>query len=721
MSKRSTIYAVVILLLACLQPAKPAVSELDEGHDAYADFALSLETVRQSLKIPGMSAAVVQDQQLIWARGFGYADVEKGVAAAEDTPYGLASVTKPIAATLIMQLVEEGVVDLDAPVSEYGVQIEAEGVVTVRHLLTHTSEGIPGTSHNYNGNRYGLLGGVIEGATGQSFADLLSERLLLPLEMKNSALNPINSWGSVTETSWEQFKSTFGLGDLYGHYPDVYARLSRPYQFDDQYEIIPGKYHLHHNPAAGLLSSVTDIAAFDIALDQGALVSDAVKSEMFAPAYSTLSGRQGLMYGLGWYVQQYEGLQLLWHAGRWPPSTSALYVKVPEMELTFVILANTDNLTVPFNSIGNGDVSKSLPFLTFFRHFVFPEQHGYAPPPVDWQQSEGLLAAQLRDVEDEASRVFLERELWSYRQAFAGAGRQELADQLERVNRQAFPLSRFRRDSLFTATAGPPQVLPPVIRASQLVWLTRMTILWLFVVLMSVGWMFSRLVRSREPALWRWFIWLLATLLLGPMALLISALLNRQPGAPPLARWRQAVGASCFSISGYALAWVFVITLLLSAGDNPHPLITLGTAYFVPLLVGLLLVRIPSLSSHVEGGLGKFARHGLLSEIITFNVGFAVLFPLTMLVQDQFLSIIPSPTNPYFGTMISLFALVGLLALYPLHYGLSRRGYTVWPGGEMERGDGSLTLPAFRDSWWILLITLGVMVGALAWTIVRLG
>jgi CubicO group peptidase (beta-lactamase class C family) len=136
-----------------------------------------------------MSAAVVQEQELIWAQGFGYADLENQVEATADTPYGLASVTKPIAATLLMQFVEEGLIDLDTPVRDYGVKIDSEGVITVRHLLTHVSEGVPGTTHNYNGNRYALLGGVLEAATGRSFAELLSERFLLLLDMKPGTLS----------------------------------------------------------------------------------------------------------------------------------------------------------------------------------------------------------------------------------------------------------------------------------------------------------------------------------------------------------------------------------------------------------------------------------------------------------------------------------------------------------------------------------------------------
>jgi len=193
-----------LLLVSCAQPAEfptptttPTAVPMTIKKDAqvFAQFEKELEDLRQQLKIPGISAAIVKNQELVWAKGFGYADLENKVAAMPDTPYSLASVTKPIAAVLIMQLLEEGVIDLDAPISRYGVEVESEGVATVRHLLTHTSEGVPGTAHNYNGNRYARLGGVMEGASGRTFARLLNERLLVTLEMDNTALNPINNWG----------------------------------------------------------------------------------------------------------------------------------------------------------------------------------------------------------------------------------------------------------------------------------------------------------------------------------------------------------------------------------------------------------------------------------------------------------------------------------------------------------------------------------------------
>jgi CubicO group peptidase (beta-lactamase class C family) len=251
----------------------------------------------------------------------------------------LDSVTKPVAAVIVMQLAERGLVDLDAPVAQYGVEMD-NPAITVRHLLTHTSEGVLGTVHDYNGSRYAYLGGVMEGAAGKTFAALLSESVLLPLGMENTVLNPINNWGGALLSGTEDFTRNLGWGADFRHYPDVYARLAKPYQFDSEYNLIPGMSQLYHNPGAGLISSVSDLAKFDIALDRSLLLGEAAKAEMFTPAFSTYHNQPDRMYGLGWYVQNFDGVRLLWHTGRWAPSTSALYLKVPDEGLTLIVLAN---------------------------------------------------------------------------------------------------------------------------------------------------------------------------------------------------------------------------------------------------------------------------------------------------------------------------------------------------------------------------------------------
>lgn len=690
------ITAVILLFALAFIPVANAgqTEPVDPRIPALVD---DLEEVRLALGIPGMSAAVVEGREIIWSGGLGFADFENEVPAAASTPFGLASVTKPLAATLIMQLVEEGLIDLDRPVSEYGIDLA--GGVTVRHLLTHTSEGTPGLVHSYNGNRYGLLGGVIEAATGRTFADLLGERILNPLGMMDTALNPLNSWGDRTVHGLEDFARSFGWGDSFGHYPDVYQRLAMPYQFGEEYETIPGMYHVHHNPAAGAVSSANDLARFDIALDDGLILGEETVEQMFAPAVGTQGDRPEFNYGLGWYVQEFEGLQLIWHTGRWPPSTSALYVKIPEMDLTFVVLANTDNLTVPFPGIGFGDLSRSLPMLTFFRHFVVPEKFNFDLPDVDWASSQAQLVAQLSSVDGDAER-FLERELWSMRQALASAGRVEQADLLRRAGVTAFPGSTLQMDPNTTNTVARREIVEPIpgVRAYRL--MSIISIAWLALVLVSLIWMARRLFRSR-PSPWEWFVWMIGTFLLGPLALFVQR----------RAAMRGIPAASFASATGYGVAWILTIVILSSTSDETSPVVTIGSVLLVPLLVGLLAIRAPLLR---RGGAGRYlssARRGMVAEWMSAFVAVGGMFFVTFYVQERWFSMFPGPSSPYFWTMMSIVTAVGFAVLLVLHALVSRRGFTVWP---LVVYESAVRFPTVRDSWWMLVAAFAFMAALFA-------
>lgn len=708
--RRAAVLSITVLVAAagCFAGRAGAADEPPKG---FEEFESRLETVRQALGIPGMAAAVVSDQELVWASGFGFADLENQIEATASTPFGLASVTKPVAATLVMMLVEEGVIDLDTPVADYGVRVIGDNGITVRHLLTHTSEGTPGTSFAYNGDRYGLLGGVIEGATGRTFAELLSERILLPLDLTDTALNPLNSWSGVSRSGFEDFARALGLGEAFAHYPDVYRRLARPYQFGNAHETIPGMYHLFHNPAAGLVSSVSDLAVFDIALDRDDLLGPATRVEMHSPAFLTVAGREDLNYGLGWYVQDFAGTRLLWHTGRWPPSTSALYLKVPSEGLTFIVLANTDNLTVPFPNIGSGDLARSILFLTFYRHFLFPALRDHQVPAIDWSAGRSELVEALAAVEDNDSRRFLERELWSFRQALASSGQVAQAEILLRVANTVFPGSELARDASFTSTVGAMPVIRPIASARAFAAVSRGVIAWLALVALSLVWMVLRLVRTRRARLWNWAVWLTATALLGPIAPLVHMV-----GGRP-------IRASVFSVVGYSLAWVVAVIALLAVAGEPSPPLILGSTVLLPVLVGLFMIRAPVLR---RAGIGSYAdglRRGILTEMVTWGFGFAVFFPLTFFLDDRWLSTIPSPSSPFFGAMMSVLALAGLAVLLVLHTVMRRLGFTVGSGSVLEAGEPgeTLRLPRLRDSWWLLLIALLVLAGSLAFTVSTLG
>jgi len=432
-----------LLLLLVLLVAASAQAQRPEELDG---FARELDEIRSALRIPAMSAAVVVDQELIWAAGFGDADIDLGIAATPETAYQLASVTKPVAATLLMQLVEEGVLSLDDLVSTYVVGLDGSPDVTVRHLLTHTSEGVPGLRYVYNGNRYSVLSDVMEAATGTPFAGLLEERILRPAGMAHTAPND-PACG---------FPGAPGVAPRDPAYADAYAALATPYQLNRDFEIVRGAYPTPFSAAAGLISTVLDLARFDVALDRGALVSPQTREVMFTPAVS-IGGRE-LPYGLGWTTHVHEGIRLVWHGGRWSPSISALYVKMPDLGLTFIALANTDNLSTPY-PLSDSDVLYSTAALAFFKTFVVPAEYGVRVPRIDWQAGEDELVAALNAIDDPNVRRILERELWSYRQAFGSVGRTDLVLQLQRVHHQAFP--DVQPDALDTYLFGGFAAYPP--------------------------------------------------------------------------------------------------------------------------------------------------------------------------------------------------------------------------------------------------------------------
>ena len=415
---------VRVLVLALLIPLGNAVAYARSPVDTQR-FARELDELRAILKIPALSAVVLHRQEVVWAGGFGLADIERGVAATPDTPYQLASLTKPVAATLTMMMVEAGTLNLDDPVARYGVALPEGPRVTVRHLLSHTSAGEPGRDYRYDGQRYARLAEGIEGASGEAFGDALAARILDPLGMTRTAPND----------------PTCGAGDVDGltrdpRYGAVYRDLARPYLLTRDAEVAPGAYPDAFNPAAGLISTVADLAGFDAALDRGLLVSDETRERMFAPSVSTTGAE--LPYGLGWAVFDGAGTRLVWHAGQWTPSASGLYLKAPELELTFIVLANSDALSAPY-PLSRPDPLVSTAALLFYEAFVVPELHGAAVPDVDWEADADALVRALDAVTKPELRGVLERELSSYRQAYASVGRDDLAARLADVHARAFP------------------------------------------------------------------------------------------------------------------------------------------------------------------------------------------------------------------------------------------------------------------------------------------
>jgi len=325
----------------CAQAAGDAVpGPTDDYIDSrrLAELESRLERTCQWLRLPGFATGIVRDRELWWFKGYGFANLEARAPVTKDTPFHLASLTKPFASTILMRLVEQGKLDLDAPVSEFGIDLESPGTVTVRHLFSHTSRGNPGERYRYDGARFGLLDQVIEKITGQSFKANVADTVIQPLGLKNT--------GAMAD--------------------ELATKLASPYVLDESDNLVPGAYPTHFGASAGLVSSVSDYAEFIAAIRENQFLTAQTQAVAFNPAKST-SGI-ALPYGLGWFVENVGGTKVLWHYGYWD-CVSTFVLMVPERNIAFLAFANSDGLSSGFG-IDRGSVLRSPVALDFLDVFI---------------------------------------------------------------------------------------------------------------------------------------------------------------------------------------------------------------------------------------------------------------------------------------------------------------------------------------------------------------
>lgn len=322
--------AALVLAASCHSPS------VTEPATSLEDFRAQLERLRLDGHIQAISALIAKDQAVVWSAGLGG---DAGSPPITDTTvFHLASLTKPFASTVILQLVDEGKVSLDDPVSKYGINLTSPGTVLVRHLMSHTSEGVPGTHYAYSGDRYSLLDSVIARAAGKSFAAAVQERIITPLGLKHTAPTPQSAAFAVS-----------GLDK-----PTYMANVVPGYTWNGS-GYTPTAYQTLFSSAAGLTSSARDYAAFSMAMDRDAFLKPATKALAWTPVVSP-SG-EVFPYGLGWFATDYKGVRVVWHYGYWTAS-STLVIKVPSQGLTFVLFANTDGLSAPY-PLGAGRLDTS--------------------------------------------------------------------------------------------------------------------------------------------------------------------------------------------------------------------------------------------------------------------------------------------------------------------------------------------------------------------------
>ena len=329
-------------------------------------FEKQIDLVRQSLDIPGMSVAVLHQQAVVFARGFGIVDLANGTKATEHTPYPIASITKTFAAAIIMRLVEDGKLDLDAAFSTYDpayaqwcaklqsatspfVQRLAKDYncgterISVRHHMTHTAQGSPGTHYRYNGLLFGRLSTIVDTVSEKGYVRSLKDDILAPLDMRDTALGPNDP----------------SKADLLSH-------IAKPYRLDADWKLVesPDAFYGGITASYGIISTVMDLAKYDIGIDHDLVYSAWARQQIWTAA--TSPNGQRFPYGLGWFVRERAGHapRLLWHYGQFDDAYSSILLKVPDAQLTLIFVACTDRASTPF-SLGDGDPLRS-PFVTLF-------------------------------------------------------------------------------------------------------------------------------------------------------------------------------------------------------------------------------------------------------------------------------------------------------------------------------------------------------------------
>jgi CubicO group peptidase (beta-lactamase class C family) len=345
--KYKLIFGQLLIFFSCI---------ITEGHSQVKNIIAGLDSIRVELKIPGMAAALMQGDSILFEEGFGYADLENHVKVTPNTSFRVASITKTFTSTLVMQQVEQKNLNLGTPISAYGFSLNNDHI-TVKNLLTHTSEGDPGTYYQYNGYRFGRLTPVLEQASGVPFYQLLMENIVTPLKMTSTAPG-ISLYNYFTFIRQDK--------TIIPYFETAFKQLAKPYVLNEKGEIVASQYFDEFGAFGGLISTVKDLLKYSAAIDKNQFVTADTQKEIFTP--DKLKNGAFSPYGLGWFTQTYRGIDFYWHYGQ-TQGESGLFIKVPSLKMTMVVLANIDKLSQPF-PLGDGDLFMSPVGQLFYRYCI---------------------------------------------------------------------------------------------------------------------------------------------------------------------------------------------------------------------------------------------------------------------------------------------------------------------------------------------------------------
>lgn len=389
------------LAIATRQPPQPPLCSAD-----LAPFDDLLSRFVAEHRVPGASLAVIRDDRLVCAGGYGLADRERGTPVQPTSLFRIASIAKPITATAVMQLVEQGRLGLEDRVFELldlerftatGAPVDRRLTrVTVLDLLRHSGGfdrdasfdpmfssikirkalGIdrlpepwdiirymvrrrldfdPGTKYVYSNFGYLMLGRVIEKITGSTYEQWVRDRVFGPLGVTDARLGRTAASGALPGEV--QYYDGRGL-EVKSVLGDAGPRVPRPY----------GMWYLESMDAhGGWVASAVDLARFSAAFarpDESPLLARETIEQMFAPPPYVELDDQGIaqepFYGLGWRVRHKgRGRANVWHTGKLEGTSTAMVRR--HDGIAWVVLFNTDRNPdgTPLTNLIDGDLHRA--------------------------------------------------------------------------------------------------------------------------------------------------------------------------------------------------------------------------------------------------------------------------------------------------------------------------------------------------------------------------
>jgi CubicO group peptidase (beta-lactamase class C family) len=306
-------------------------------------FGEYLESLRVQTGIPGLAAAVVGRNDILWERAFGYQDVDRAIVTRTDTPMHIDGLTEMFTASLVMRCVEEGRLSLDNRIGQFKAS-SPDASLTLRQVLTHTTD----SGYSYRPDRFDPLSAAIRSCTDDSFRETLAN-LLDQMGMADSVPGP--------DVIFLVPPAEGVLTPEFDRYSRILDRLAVPYALDAQKKTSRSGYSATTlTPTKGLISTVHDFAKFDVGLKNGIVM----QKETLAAAWRASGGP----HGIGWFVQTYNGENVVWQFGAGENGSSSMTISLPARSLTLILMANSNGLTKGFGLSG-GDLLGS-PFARAF-------------------------------------------------------------------------------------------------------------------------------------------------------------------------------------------------------------------------------------------------------------------------------------------------------------------------------------------------------------------